>query len=120
MIGLFLHGVKKSVLFNHVLNLINAIVLAIIVFGGMFFINLSNWDDFMPFGINGVLKGSATAFYAMIGFDIIATTGAESRNPREQIPRSIIATIILITSAYVLSSGIMTLMGEYLLPTAKP
>lgn len=56
MIAIFVHGVKKSVMFNHVLNVFNLASWCIIVGVGLHLIKKENWDDFMPFGFTGVLK----------------------------------------------------------------
>ncbi len=135
MMVIFFFGVKGSVIFNHVLNVFNVISLAIIVICGLYKVKGENWtDDFMPFGFSGVVKGeswftllsiavlelttsasligAARCFYAFIGFDIIATTGEEAKNPKEAIPKAIISSLVIITVAYVICSSIMTLMGK--------
>ena len=113
MMLIFFEGVKRSVLFNNILNVINLLSWIIIVGIGVWFIKKENWSHFMPFGFSGVLKGASTCFYAFIGFDIIATTGEEAKNPRKSMPIAIIASLIVVMVAYISCSAIMTLMVNY-------
>lgn len=49
-------GVKNSVGFNNVLNVINLTVWVFIMIAGLFFVNGDNWSEgqFLPFGWSGV------------------------------------------------------------------
>ncbi|XP_069474864.1 solute carrier family 7 member 14 [Ambystoma mexicanum] len=113
--GIVALGVKNSVGFNNVLNVINLIVWVFIIIAGFFFVNGHNWagDQFLPYGWSGVMKGAATCFYAFIGFDIIATTGEEAKSPNTSIPYAITASLVTCLTAYVSVSVILTLMVPY-------
>ncbi|KAJ8357071.1 hypothetical protein SKAU_G00198650 [Synaphobranchus kaupii] len=108
-------GVKNSVGFNNVLNVINLVVWVFMMIAGLFFVSGSNWDDgrFLPYGWSGVMQGAATCFYAFIGFDIIATTGEEAKSPNTSIPYAITASLVTCLTAYVSVSVILTLMVPY-------
>uniref|UniRef100_M4AC93 Solute carrier family 7 member 14b n=1 Tax=Xiphophorus maculatus TaxID=8083 RepID=M4AC93_XIPMA len=108
-------GVKNSVGFNNVLNVVNVVVWAFMIIAGLFFLSASNWEGsrFLPYGWSGVMKGAATCFYAFIGFDIIATTGEEAKNANTSIPYAITASLVTCLTAYVSVSVILTLMVPY-------
>ena len=52
------HNKPHIVTVNHVLNVVNAATLAVILVVGMFYANPDNWEEFMPFGMTGVLRVS--------------------------------------------------------------
>ncbi|KAH0624146.1 hypothetical protein JD844_007581 [Phrynosoma platyrhinos] len=108
-------GVKNSVGFNNILNVINLAVWVFIMIAGLVYVNGENWAEgqFLPFGWSGVLQGAATCFYAFIGFDIIATTGEEAKSPNTSIPYAITASLVTCLTAYVSVSIILTLMVPY-------
>lgn len=43
----------------------------------IFFLNLSLIDRYFPYGVDGMLAGASTVFFAYIGFDSVASTAEE-------------------------------------------
>ncbi|GAB6019724.1 hypothetical protein CHUAL_001277 [Chamberlinius hualienensis] len=116
MTMLLVAGVRKSLIFNNTLNVINLAIWVFIMTAGLFYADTSNWRDnggFLPHGWSGVLTGAATCFYAFIGFDIIATTGEEAFEPKKSIPRAIIVSLAIIVVAYVTTSMMATLIVPF-------
>ena len=60
-----------------------------------------NLFPFIPLGISGVTLAAAQVFFSFIGFDTAATAGVRAKNPRRDLPRAIIFSLIIVTTLYV-------------------
>ncbi|MFM2200710.1 MAG: hypothetical protein RL769_765, partial [Pseudomonadota bacterium] len=107
-IGLLLfRGTKESVWLNRLLVFTKMAVIFIFLFIATPMINPANYQNFMPFGFDGVMIGAATVFYAYIGFDAVATTAEECKNPKRDLPIGIIVSLIVCTALYVAVSLVL-------------
>ncbi|KAB0804016.1 hypothetical protein PPYR_00986 [Photinus pyralis] len=110
-------GVKGSAMINSSLTVVNLAVMTLVTIVGFYYANANNWSSqnggFLPYGFGGVLKGAATCFYAFVGFDSIATSGEEARNPSFSIPIATVLSMCIVTVGYVLVCTALTLLVPY-------
>jgi len=106
-------GIYETKMASNIMVLLKVAILLVVIGVGSFYIDPKNWSPFAPNGIGGVLKGVAGVFFAYIGFDAISTTAEECKNPRRDIPRSMIYALIITTVLYILISLVLTGMVHY-------
>nr|XP_058137077.1 cationic amino acid transporter 4-like [Dasypus novemcinctus] len=107
-------GARVSSWLNHTLAVINLCVILFIVIMGFSLASLENWSTeeggFAPFGFSGIMAGAAICLYAFVGLQLIAFSSKEVQNPQKAMPMVIAISVILVTTAYILVSTVLTLM----------
>ncbi|XP_044001655.1 high affinity cationic amino acid transporter 1-like [Aphidius gifuensis] len=124
-------GVKESNYLNLIFGAINLTTIIIVIIAGAFNANIKYWQispnkvteinvnvgngGFVPFEISGIISGAAQSFFGFIGFDAIASCSEESKNPKKNVPRAIIISLIIIFISYMSIAIVLTLMWPYYL-----
>ena len=62
----------------------------------------TNFADFMPTGIAGLVAAMGLTFIAFEGYEIIVQTGEEVKNPKRNIPRAIFISLAIVVTLYCL------------------
>lgn len=106
-------GTKESRNFSNIMVVIKLLIIALVVLVGVFYIDINNWQPFMPNGFSGVMGAVSGVFFAYIGFDAVSTLAEESKNPRRDLPRGMIYSLIICTAVFIILCLILTGMASY-------
>ena len=132
-------GIKESMRVNLVLVGVKLFIVLFVIVAGLMFINPANYTPFVPppaaieashgltqpllqwmtgaaptaFGWSGVFAGAALVFFAYIGFDVVATTAEEAKNPQKDLPIGIIASLTICTVLYCAVAFVVTGMVNF-------
>jgi len=132
-------GIKESLRVNLVLVGLKLFIVLFVIVAGIGFIKPENYTPFIPpakageaggglttpliqalfgmtpttFGVLGIVAGASIVFFAYIGFDVVATTAEEAKNPQRDLPLGIIASLSICTVLYVAVALVITGMVKY-------
>ncbi|CAD5333246.1 unnamed protein product [Arabidopsis thaliana] len=90
--GLCCLGVKESTFAQGIVTTANVFVMIFVIVAGSYLCFKTGWvgyelpTGYFPYGVDGMLTGSATVFFAYIGFDTVASMAEEVKNPRRDLP----------------------------------
>lgn len=139
--ALVCYGIKESLRVNLVLVGLKLFVVLFVIVAGIGFIDKDNYSPFVPdaagsvgaagswlhaplvqtlfgiepqvFGILGIVSAASVVFFAYIGFDVVATTAEEARNPQRDLPVGILGSLAICTVLYVAVALVITGMVPY-------
>ncbi|MGN0005609.1 MAG: amino acid permease [Candidatus Gastranaerophilaceae bacterium] len=101
-------GTKESTQTATLMVIIKMAVIFLFVGVGAFYVKPSNWVPFAPNGIEGIVLGTFIIFFAFLGFDALATTAEETKNPQKNLPIGILGTLAVATCVYVAVALVFT------------
>jgi APA family basic amino acid/polyamine antiporter len=106
-------GIYETKVAGNIMVVLKLILVFFVILIGSFYVKSENWSPFAPNGMSGVMKGVSGVFFAYIGFDAISTTAEECRNPRRDLPKAMIYSLVICTFLYVAVSLVLTGMVNY-------
>ncbi|KAL0926411.1 hypothetical protein M5K25_002641 [Dendrobium thyrsiflorum] len=117
--GLLCVGIKESAFVQAIITSLNVCVMLFVIIAGGYIGFKNGWvgysvaSGFFPYGVNGMLAGSATVFFAYIGFDSVASTAEEVKNPQRDLPLGIATALSICCFLYMMVSVVVIGLVPY-------
>ncbi|WP_159981713.1 MULTISPECIES: amino acid permease [unclassified Novosphingobium] len=109
VMGMLIAGTRESATLNIVLVIIKLVALSVFVAMAMPAFQSGNLEPFMPYGFistevggqqRGVMAAAAIVFFAFYGFDAVATSAEEAKNPGRDLTIGIVGSMVVCTVIY--------------------
>eukprot|EP00457_Paulinella_chromatophora_P004641 gb/GEZN01004653.1/.p1 GENE.gb/GEZN01004653.1/~~gb/GEZN01004653.1/.p1 ORF type:complete len:569 (-),score=72.12 gb/GEZN01004653.1/:142-1848(-) len=119
--SLLCFGIKEGARFNNCVVVFKLVVIVVVIFGGIAYIDPANYTPFVPantgvraqYGASGVIEATVSVFFAFIGFDSVTTVTQESKNPQRDIPIGVLGSLFVCTLLYIGVSLVLVGMINY-------
>ncbi|MGK6354342.1 amino acid permease [Sphingomonas sp. DT-207] len=110
VMGMLVAGTRESATLNIILVIIKLAALSLFVLFALPAFDAGNLQPFMPYGFGsaeidgvqrGVMAAAAIVFFAFYGFDAVATSAEEAKNPGRDLTIGIIGSMLVCTVIYI-------------------
>ena len=121
MTAILIRGTKGSAIVNGIIVFLKVGVVLVFIALGWHYIDPANYHPYIPkntgtfgqFGWSGVLRGAGLVFFVFIGFDAVAASAQETKNPARDLPIGIIGSLVVCTVLFGLFGHVMTGLANY-------
>lgn len=110
---LLVRGTKETVMVNRILVFVKLAVIALFFILAVPNVDPMNWEPFLPYGAQGISAGAAIVFFAYIGFDAVATSAEEAKNPDRDLPIGILGSLGICAVLYFFVALVLTGIVPY-------
>ncbi|MBP1302307.1 MULTISPECIES: APC family permease [unclassified Curtobacterium] len=100
--AVLLPGARESAWVNTLMVVVKIALLVFFVVVAFTAFSSQNFAPLAPMGAAGVTAAASRLFFSYIGFDAASTAGEEAKDPRRDLPRAIIGSIVIVTTLYIL------------------
>ena len=99
---LLLRGASESAKINTIMVFIKIGILLFFCVIAFTAFDAGNFSPLLPLGVAGVTAAAGQVFFSYIGFDAASTAGEEAKNPKRDLPRAILGSLVIVTILYIL------------------